>query len=66
MLDLELNCEKGFHPYFYDLNYVGEIVDNKCFDLSNVSLDERIEFDKWYDSYEGWEYNFAEEIKQYC
>ena len=30
MLGLELNCEKGFHPYyFYDLNYVGEIVDKK-------------------------------------
>ena len=48
VLGLKLNCEKGFHPsYFYDLNYVGEIVDKKYFDLSNMSLD------KWYDSYKG-------------
>ena len=31
-----------------------------------MSADERIEFDKWYDSYKGKEYNFAEEIKRYC
>ena len=38
MLGLELECEKGFHPYyFYDLNYVGEIVDKKYFDFSNVN-----------------------------
>ena len=30
-----------------------------------MSLDERIEFDKWYDSYKAKEYNFAEEIKGY-
>ena len=28
VLGLKLSCEKGFHLYyFYDLNYVGEIVD---------------------------------------
>ena len=64
---LKLSYEKGFHLYyFYDFIYVGEIVNKKYFDLSNISYDKRIEFDKWYDSYKGEEYNFAEEIKQYC
>ena len=63
MLGSSLSCAKAFHPYFYDLNYVGDIVDKKYFDLSNMTSVEKVEFENWYDSYRGKEYNFAEEIK---
>ena len=66
MLGLSLDCEKGFHPYFYDLNYVGDIVDKKYFNVCRMTFEEKVDFDKWYDSYENKEYNFSAEIKRYC
>ena len=40
---------KGFHPYFfYDLNYEGEMIDKKYFDMSNMDEKTKTEFEKWY------------------
>ena len=66
MLGLSLNCKKGFHHYFYNLNYVGDIVHKKYFDLSDMTSIEKVEFENWYDSCRGKEHSFAEEIKRYC
>ena len=59
---------KGFHPYFfYDLNYVGEMIDEKFFDTKNMDEKTKDEFKKWYDekSKKG-VYNFREEMYYYC
>ena len=66
ILNIDLECEKGFHPYFFsDLNYVGPIVD-KCFDISCMNDNERVKFEEWYKSKMDKKFNFEEEIKTYC
>ena len=51
ILNIDLGCEKGFHPYFFsDLNYVGPIVNKKYFDISCMDDDERVKFEEWYES----------------
>ena len=67
ILNIDLECEKGFHLYFFsDLNYVSPIVDKKYFDISCMDDDERVKFEEWYESKMDKEYNFEEEIKTYC
>ena len=65
--NIDVECEKGFHPYFFfDLNYVGPIVDKKYFDISCMDNDERMKFQEWYESKRDKEYNFENEVKTYC
>ena len=67
ILNIDVECEKGFHPYFFfDLNYVGPIVDKKYFDISCMDNDERMKFQEWYESKRDKEYNFENEVKTYC
>ena len=59
---------KGYHPYFfYDLNYVGELIDKKYFDVDNMSEEKKNDFEKWYLEKSKLEnYNFREEMYYYC
>ena len=67
ILNIDVECEKGFHPYFFsNLNYVGPIVNKKYSDISCMDEDERVKFEEWYESKMDNEYNFEEEIKTYC
>ena len=51
ILDIDVECEKKFHPYFFfDLNYMGPIIDKKYFDISRMDNDERIKLEEWYES----------------
>ena len=51
ILNIDVECEKGFQPYFFsDLYYVGPVVEKKYFDISCMDDDERVKFEEWYES----------------
>lgn len=59
--------EKGFHLYaFTDIDYVGEIVDEKYFDLENMSEEIKNKFELWYTSWKGKPYVFKDQLHYYC
>ena len=63
----EHDLEKGFHPYlFTDLDYVGDIVDKRFFDMSSMHDETLARFEKWYDGWNGKEYIFKDQLYQYC
>ena len=44
-----INLCKGFHPYFfYDLNYEGEMIAKKYFDIASMNDNTKNDFEKWY------------------
>ena len=58
---------KDFHPYFfYDLNYEGQMIDKKFFDVDNMDEKTKNEFEKWYLEKTIEKYNFREEMYYYC
>ena len=58
---------KGFHPYFfYDLNYEGQMIDKKFFDVDNMDEKTKNGFEKWYLEKTIEKYNFREEMYYYC
>ena len=66
-MGLGSNIEKGFHPYrFTDINYVGEIVDRKYFDVERMDENTKEKFEKWYSSQKGTLYVFKNELYYYC
>ena len=67
ILNIDVECEKGFYPYFFfDFNYVAPIVDKKYFDISCMDNDERIKFEEWHELKRDKEYNFENEVKTCC
>ena len=66
-MGLENNIENGFHPYrFTDINYVGEIVDWKYFDVERMDENTKEKFEKWHSSRIGALYVFKNELYYYC
>lgn len=71
--DLDSNLSKGFFPYlfltFERWNYIGEIPEKKYFgkEYQNKEKDKQtVEFDEWYETVRGNEYNLRTECMIYC
>lgn len=66
------NIRKGHFPHLFNsienYNYVGPIPGKEFFDLPFMFKDKKEleEFDVWYDSWSGKEWNFKKELLDYC
>lgn len=66
-MGLNENVEKRLHPYlFTDIDYVGNIVDKKYFDLKSMDEHTKQKFEKWYLSWTGKQHVFKNELFYYC
>ena len=67
MLGLSDYFSKGFFPYqMTDLDYVGVIPSKSMFELTNLNVEEMINFNSWYEEKSQHEYVLRNEVKNYC
>ena len=61
---------KGYFPHFFNTknnqNFIGNYPDIKYYGSQHFSREEKIKFDKWYDSTKGLTFNFNNELCDYC
>lgn len=62
--------KKGYFPHRFNVkenfNYIGLYPDKKYYDSERFSTEKKIKFDSWYESNKDKEFNFKNELFEYC